>query len=65
MENGKPYKVWYNDGERTRNKILVFSKEQHGLLEFINKKTSNKEEMPVSRIVRIEGMEDGTNNEFY
>ncbi|MGB9703621.1 MAG: hypothetical protein ACPLXS_02840 [Candidatus Micrarchaeales archaeon] len=54
MENGKRYKVIYEDGEKVRDKILIFETSQEEFLVFFNPSKNIKEIIPKSRIVRIE-----------
>jgi len=60
MEEGKDYNVYYQDEDRVRHKKLVFKVIKEGLIEFYNEKSKKPEYLPVSRIMRIEGLkEDG------
>jgi hypothetical protein len=54
MEDGKKYRIFYDDGERVRDKILIFKERSDGLLIFHNPQTRLEETIPQARIVRIE-----------
>jgi hypothetical protein len=55
MEDGKKYRIFYDDGERVRDKNLIFKKSSDGFLIFHNPQTGLEETIPQARIVRIEG----------
>lgn len=55
MEDGKKYRIFYDDGERIRDKSLIFRKSSDGFLVFYNPQSGLEECIPQARIVRIEG----------
>jgi hypothetical protein len=56
MEEGKKYRIFYDDGERVRDKNLIFKKSDDGFLIFYNPQTMLEESIPRLRIVRMEGV---------
>jgi len=62
MEKGILYAIWYQDDTQTRKKELRFIEETNNFISFWNDKTEKCEIIPVNRIVRMEMMENGKNN---
>ncbi len=54
MENGKTYKVIYEDGKWVRDKVLVFQGFQDDFLVFFNPSKKIREIIHKSRVIRIE-----------
>jgi len=56
METTEIYEVFYKDDKRTRHKTLEFLKVKDGLAVFNNLITGREENIPVTKIVRTEGV---------
>ena len=53
MEEGRQYRVFYNDGERIRDKILVFKKEINNFIVFFNPSSNLEESINIANIISI------------
>jgi len=54
MEEGKKYLVIFNDGERVRDKKLVFKSFSNNFAVFFNPFTRTEESINISNIIRTE-----------
>jgi hypothetical protein len=54
MEANQKYRVFYNDGERVRDKILIFKTFSNGFAVFFNPHTNTEESLNVGCIIRVE-----------
>ncbi len=54
MEEGKKYRIFYHDGERVRNKVLLFKKFKNGFAIFFNPLNDLEESLNSYNIIRIE-----------
>jgi len=63
MEEGVEYNVYYEDDSRVRHKILVFKDSRNGMIHFFNSRTGKEEFLPVTRIIRVEGMKEVVRDE--
>jgi hypothetical protein len=59
MEEGRKYRVFYDDGERVRDKTLIFKSFTNNFAVFYNPVTKLEETLNLSFIIRIEGIDDG------
>jgi len=56
LKDGRTYKVIYEDGDRIRDKVLVFECFQDDFVVFFNPTKNIMEIIPKARIIRIEEM---------
>jgi hypothetical protein len=59
MENGKKYRVFYHDGIRVRDKVLIFKFFSKGFAIFFNPLTQAEESLNLHRIIRVEEIKEG------
>lgn len=62
MDEGTTYDVWYEDDERTRHKELTLVKYDGSTFQFYNTKNNATEIIPVSRVVRMQGVKNNGEN---
>lgn len=54
MEERKKYRVFYDDGDKVRDKLLVFKCFSNNFAIFLNPLTNKEEQINADRIIRIE-----------
>jgi len=59
MERGNWYKIFYDDGDKIKNKLLIFLKKEGSFLIFENRIHKREEAINENRILRIEEVGDG------
>lgn len=54
MDEGKMYRIFYDDGERVRDKTLEYRKKVDDFYVFWNPSSKTEESISIRRIIRIE-----------